>query len=761
MKWALISFFESILESFKVLFATIACNFIGCININVGAKLPTIGEPKRNLADALGSIGSGDGLFDRIFAGVGAFCPAFVLLGVVIVFFLGIFELYNSMMAPLDRAEPPLRIGIKMGLCTAAVFFAYDIFIMFEYTAQKIYMKFQETAFSKEVTGAEGGVGKIDSPEWKVMNKAEDIANSVWDADIVSGFLADAEVTLAGLLICTIAIILILANFFKLILEAVERYAVLGLLFYSAPVAFSALTVERTKDIFSSWVRMVVSQFILMMSSCFFIMTFIGALERFSRLGAGVHEADSGSFAMYVVYNLLLLAWLKVGQNVDGYLKGMGLSAAQCGGGLASSVAAFAGSFAGGALRSAGTRAARSAGAKILGRPQPAGAGPSPKKSAAERNRQFGGEGGRAAAAKDFAEKAKKDANGKTKKDVFGSAADASALEKSIRNATAKDKGVTVLDHNDGGKSAIGEAGSLGKGAKDLGNGYEAKVINPSAQANEAVSMAMGGTAAAKAESERIAKSIGGEAGTSVSTPYTSRSGVSSYITAGAGDFGETRTFATASGVNDVHPVHRAMSGKGFDSGGAVSLEKKSFDMKDISGDGFSMQGRSVPVVKGSGVFIEDVSGAAVTKISGSYGIGARPSFNASEILEGGDGYAVAGGNITSDGLDYLRSLEEEAREKGQMPPWKAETFEGAGDISVFSDTPDSPAARIMAREDIRDKVDELLEASERNTAAGGIVMNEETFLHMKENGMIGKIDEGEFADGAFRPPSGGGSFEL
>lgn len=86
--------------------------------------------------------------------------------------------------------------------------------------------------------------------------------NSVMLAII--GVCANGAVALIALIV-----VLVLAwNYLKLLLEAAERYVLLGVLVYTAPVAFSMGTSQSTGGIFKSWCRMFGGQvFLLLMNA--------------------------------------------------------------------------------------------------------------------------------------------------------------------------------------------------------------------------------------------------------------------------------------------------------------------------------------------------------------------------------------------------------------------------------------------------------------------------------------------------------------
>ncbi len=62
-------------------------------------------------------------------------------------------------------------------------------------------------------------------------------------------------------LITLILVIILAWNYLKLLLEAAERYVLLGVLVYTAPVAFSMGASQTTSNIWKSWCRMLGGRF--------------------------------------------------------------------------------------------------------------------------------------------------------------------------------------------------------------------------------------------------------------------------------------------------------------------------------------------------------------------------------------------------------------------------------------------------------------------------------------------------------------------
>ena len=94
---------------------------------------------------------------------------------------------------------------------------------------------------------------------------------------MILGVVANGAVAIIALIL-----VLILAwNYVKLLLEAAERYILLGVLVYTAPVAFATGASQSTGNIFKSWCRMLGGQmFLLVMNAwCMRLLT-AGSLVR-------------------------------------------------------------------------------------------------------------------------------------------------------------------------------------------------------------------------------------------------------------------------------------------------------------------------------------------------------------------------------------------------------------------------------------------------------------------------------------------------
>ena len=93
----------------------------------------------------------------------------------------------------------------------------------------------------------------------------------------IIGVCANGAVTLIVLIL-----VLVLAwNYLKLLFEAAERYALLGVLVYTAPVAFAMGASQATSSILKSWCRMFGGQVFLLLMNAWCLRLFTSIVGTF------------------------------------------------------------------------------------------------------------------------------------------------------------------------------------------------------------------------------------------------------------------------------------------------------------------------------------------------------------------------------------------------------------------------------------------------------------------------------------------------
>ncbi len=94
---------------------------------------------------------------------------------------------------------------------------------------------------------------------------------------VIIGVCANGAVALI-----TLILVVILAwNYLKLLLEAAERYVLLGVLVYTAPVAFAMGASQTTSNIWKSWCRMLGGQIFLLLMNAWCLRLFTSMVGSF------------------------------------------------------------------------------------------------------------------------------------------------------------------------------------------------------------------------------------------------------------------------------------------------------------------------------------------------------------------------------------------------------------------------------------------------------------------------------------------------
>ena len=153
-------------------------------------------------------------------------------------FIITVWQLFKTFGGPLTEAEEPWGLILKSSLFAFLIYFAKPIFLYVLDIARAPYTALMEIEMaSEDFTFA--GIGAI------IGNGLVDIASTL---------------SVVGVILQTILLITLGWNYFKLLLEIVERYVVVGILCYTSPLAYSMGASKSTSQVFKSWCRMIGSQ---------------------------------------------------------------------------------------------------------------------------------------------------------------------------------------------------------------------------------------------------------------------------------------------------------------------------------------------------------------------------------------------------------------------------------------------------------------------------------------------------------------------
>ena len=203
----------------------------------------------------LGALGCDMNTFLRYFPAAETMYKIFVATAIGLVLLNWIWQLFKNfgLIAGIE-AEAPIRLSIRSVL-----------FILLIYNCNQI------TDLVLGIAGTPYG--------WILDSQLDPISFSDFNSVLLTilGVCANGSIALIALIL-----VLILAwNYIKLLFEAAERYVLLGVLIYTAPMAFSMGAAQSTSNIFKSWCRMFGGQLFLLIMNAWCLRLFTSMVGSF------------------------------------------------------------------------------------------------------------------------------------------------------------------------------------------------------------------------------------------------------------------------------------------------------------------------------------------------------------------------------------------------------------------------------------------------------------------------------------------------
>jgi len=307
-------------------------NLVTGLNLDIGMDSTATGTNVPSLGTYIMPTVPKTNLFDKLLPQASAFTTLFMVLAAVIIAFLFSMKLMLAFGGPFVKSEKAGTIYIRTALAVAGTAYSYSIFLFFETLFNGVYQKFMNK-YTTMTSGA--GSFALDLDNAGAVGTKEDAFNMMSEK-LIKGYETGAGLGLSLLVIALFTVLLV--SFFRLVLEIYERYVMLGVLFYTSPLAFSTI-VSRDMNVFSSWVQMVISEFVVMCSNLFFTGVFISSWTHL------LVEGKRNDFLFktpqeFITTMFIMISWLLIGQQFDQHLKSLGLSTAQTGRGLGGALAA-------------------------------------------------------------------------------------------------------------------------------------------------------------------------------------------------------------------------------------------------------------------------------------------------------------------------------------------------------------------------------------------------------------------------------------
>ena len=225
-----------------------------------------------------------------------------------LLFLILVWQLFKSFGGPITEAEEPWGLVLRSGLFALLIYFAKPIFLYVLDIARAPYTALMDVT----MTGEDFSFAGIEA----VLKNG--LVQYVSNMSVVGAFLQ---------------IILLIAlgwNYFKLLLEVVERYVVVGILCYTSPLAYSMGGSKATGQVFKSWCRMVGSQLLLLVMNVWFLRAFNTSVAQYVVNGGALSNGRGNVF----LWLFCAIAFLKTAQRFDSYLASIGLNVAQTGSGM-------------------------------------------------------------------------------------------------------------------------------------------------------------------------------------------------------------------------------------------------------------------------------------------------------------------------------------------------------------------------------------------------------------------------------------------
>ena len=227
-----------ILDSIVEWLATQVMNLLDMINTSV-----------------LGALGCDMTVFLRYFPAAATLYEVFVAFAIGFILLNLVWQLFKNFGAGIGlSAEDPVKLAVRSVLFIFLAYFADDIVSLVLTIAGTPYAWIVDASLPELDFGSFGSV-----------------------LTVIVGCLASGSVSL----IVLILLLIIAWNYIKLLFEAAERYIMVGVLVYTAPMAFATGASENTSNIFSAWCRMLGGQLFLLIMNAWCLRLFVSMVGTF------------------------------------------------------------------------------------------------------------------------------------------------------------------------------------------------------------------------------------------------------------------------------------------------------------------------------------------------------------------------------------------------------------------------------------------------------------------------------------------------
>jgi len=206
-------------------------------------------------ASVLGALGCNMDLFMKYFPMAEVLYNVFVAIAIGLILLNLVWQLFRNFGIVIgSEVEDPVKLTIRSVIAIFLVYYCDEIV--------NFVLQIGGTPYSWIVDEA------LPSLDFSNFN-----SQIITIVNIVSG----GSATLIGLIV----IVVLAWNYLKLLLEAAERYIVLAVLVFTAPMAFAMWANKSTISIFNSWCRMLGGQIFLLIMNAWCLRLFVTMIGSF------------------------------------------------------------------------------------------------------------------------------------------------------------------------------------------------------------------------------------------------------------------------------------------------------------------------------------------------------------------------------------------------------------------------------------------------------------------------------------------------
>lgn len=273
--------------------------------------------------------------FYKIFPILKDLYASFVGIGIGLIILLVTMRLLRNLLSAItDDYEDPLKLIFRTILAIFLVVNASNV-VQYEFKAIHTPYNIVSSAFAT--------TNESDA-SWSEIAKAmkEDSENDEENDESTTSTVVK-DLMVIGLLVA------IFFNFFRMLLEAAERYVVICLSHLFAPLVFATICTKETAKATLTFIKVIFNELLLMCFNIVFVKGTIAALQNFAnpdsdtfggKVTTVIHGFDEKGFATthtqtmgnVFTFCILILAFLIAGQKMDQYMRQIGLDVVQTGG---------------------------------------------------------------------------------------------------------------------------------------------------------------------------------------------------------------------------------------------------------------------------------------------------------------------------------------------------------------------------------------------------------------------------------------------